>query len=33
MNKKGFTDTDILDIIKIGALIILGYINLKALTT
>jgi len=31
MNKKAFTDTDILELIKIAALIIVGYIIIKAL--
>lgn len=31
MNKKGLTDTDILELIKIGILIIVGYIIFKAL--
>jgi len=31
MNKKGLTDTDVLEWIKIGILIIVGYIIIKAL--
>ncbi len=31
MNKRGVSDIDILDLIKIAALLILGYIILKAL--
>ncbi len=31
MNKKGFSDKDFLDLIKIGAIIILGYIIIKTL--
>jgi|TARA_B100001971_G_C18186876_1_gene536179 hypothetical protein len=31
MNKKGFTDKDVLEWIKIGITLILGYIIIKAL--
>lgn len=31
MNKKGFTDKDMLNIIKIAILAIIGYIIIKAL--
>jgi len=33
MDKKGISDTDILDLIKIIALIILGFIILNALSS
>ena len=33
MNKKGFSDTDVLDIIKIIALIFLGYIIITSLVS
>jgi len=31
MNKKGFSDTDVLDWIKIAILLVVGYIIIKAL--
>ena len=31
MNKKGFSDKDILNFIKIAVLVIIGYIIIKAL--
>ncbi len=31
MNKKGFSDSDVLEWIKIGILIVIGYIIIKSL--
>ena len=33
MNKKGVSDTDVLDAIKIIALIVLGYIIIKSISS